>query len=963
MKKIYQLKTNVSLKLFLTLFITLLCNSFLFADGSKDLYPNGKAGYRAYLRSSLTPDTERWPFPTNGTHYVYAKAGERITLASSAQILGNTNATPKIMMYSPSGTLVVDNNTAGQIASRDQEKNGPKLFGESSTTKYTPVYYQVPAGGAGIYRVEFIARGTGIPSTTVLADAAWIQESNAGILAWDISVINTANTGFISGRVYANLLNMTNGTDNPNINGFQGIVYGLTDDGFIYRINNNGNNGLYFSFFINNNGFTNANGISVYKSLNITNLSSSDVHNPTSADISTSTNQQTTHKIFYSLPNSDLPETSVGAVPGNSTWLRKTPIVPVVTSLNTQGVEGTNGQVSSKGGYIKFNSNRPAKYTIIIKSSATPATFAERVLIGFANANANSILWDGKDGAGQPLPVGTHQADVSVQLQGAEVHFPYIDMEYNRFGTIIELLNKDNLSQVASSTVYWDDTDIPNVTNGSNSSPKNNSHLPPTNSAGLNSNINGHIWGVNGTGTGNQFGDKKSMDTWAFVKGPVETQPVPIVTQIADLKISQAVADKTAVIPGDVVTFYVKAKNDGPSAVTGSKFTFTIPVGFSPQSVVFDGKGCGTESVAITYNAATRTYSSSIDLPNGCEIGYTIKLNVTTGVNSGNQNFKAGILRPNDVTDPDATNPDPTVQPTDAQAECTNNGSGGSCNNIKNLSLSYTAASVCTEQVGGENFTATGGASKTFVQPATNYGFVFDIYSIDNSFNMTVNGVKIATSEIEFQSSGTPAPGINVRFADGDLYEVNTPLIYNFSGTAAAPLIRVVISPAGAISMYGSKTAGGALFPLELFNGNSFNTIPWNTSSGNTITITQNVVSTTNITGRGYGLNIVQCACYNLPNTTTTGIAAQHGITLLKRAGAAEGNWPMIRTGAHTVLESNTKGFVITRVPTTGLSAITQPVDGMMVYDTTAKCLKIYTVDTAVPANTGWSCFSTPACP
>ncbi|MGD1318566.1 hypothetical protein, partial [Chryseobacterium sp. 2R14A] len=36
------------------------------------------------------------------------------------------------------------------------------------------------------------------------------------------------------------------------------------------------------------------------------------------------------------------------------------------------------------------------------------------------NANANSILWDGKDGAGQPLPVGTHQADVSVQLQGAE---------------------------------------------------------------------------------------------------------------------------------------------------------------------------------------------------------------------------------------------------------------------------------------------------------------------------------------------------------------------------------------------------------------------------------------------------------------------------------------------------------------------------------------------------------------
>ncbi|MGD1320109.1 hypothetical protein ACI6QF_12295, partial [Chryseobacterium sp. 2R14A] len=94
----------------MTLFITLLCNSFLFADGSKDLYPNGKAGYRAYLRSSLTPDTERWPFPTTGTHYVYAKEGERITLASSAQLGGSA----KIMMYSPSGSVVVDNNNAGQ---------------------------------------------------------------------------------------------------------------------------------------------------------------------------------------------------------------------------------------------------------------------------------------------------------------------------------------------------------------------------------------------------------------------------------------------------------------------------------------------------------------------------------------------------------------------------------------------------------------------------------------------------------------------------------------------------------------------------------------------------------------------------------------------------------------------------------------------------------------------------------
>ncbi|MBS1549428.1 MAG: cadherin-like domain-containing protein [Bacteroidetes bacterium] len=103
--------------------------------------------------------------------------------------------------------------------------------------------------------------------------------------------------------------------------------------------------------------------------------------------------------------------------------------------------------------------------------------------------------------------------------------------------------------------------------------------------------------------------------------------------------------------------------------------------------------------------------------------------------------------------------------------------------------------------------------------------------------------------------------------------------------------------------------------------------------------------------------------CYELPNTGTAGVDTKHGITLLQRAGVDNGNWPMNRSSAHTALESNTKGFVITRVPTSGLSAITNPVEGMMVYDTTAKCLKIYVVDNTTPANTGWKCFSTPACP
>lgn len=985
MRNLYQLKSSFSLKMALFGLLLMLSSNQLFADGSKDLYPDGAAGYRASLRSSLTIDTERWMFPTQGTHYVYANADETITLASSA-VGGGSGA---IRLYGPSGNLITIPATdpvTGIIASRTQEKNGPKLTAGATAGGYVPQYYKVPTNGAGIYRVEFVARGTTLPSTTYLANADWVQaNSDITIHAWDVSVINTGGTDFIKGRVYANILNLTTGTESPNANGFRGIVYGLTDDGFIYRVNNNGNNGMYFSFFINNNGFIapavapSTDRIPLYKSLNKTTITG-DVHSPISPD---ETTKQVTHKMFYALPNADLPQSSIGAVPGNSTWLRKTPVVPIVTQLSTTGVEGTAGQISSKGGNIKFTSNRPAKYNIIIRSTATTPAFVTRVLIGFANQGENNVIWDGKDGAGNALPPGTYPAEVSVQLQGAEVHFPYIDMEYNQEGTIIQLLNKDNLTQVASSLVYWNDTDIPNATaanSGNNaprgrySDPKINTHLPPVYSAGTNSTTNGHIWGVGATGTSGQFGDVKSMDTWAFVLGARETATLTFQTKVADLKISQVTADKTKIVPGDVLTVYVKAKNDGPSDVTGSKFTFTLPVGFTPNTAVFTTSGCGSEAVAITYDAATRTYSSNLNLTNGCEIGYTFTMTVTNAVATGNQNFRATILRPNDVTDPDATNPNPQIPPTDAAAECTNNGQGGVCNNIRSINLSYTAAAVCTEQVAGQTFDVTtptpnpntaGDVNNnviTFSQPATNNGFVFDIYFLDNSFNMNINGTKLATSEIEFQSGTFTPNGINVRFADGSVYGAGRE-IYSINGTAAAPALRIVISPTGAISMFGSKTSEGPLFPLELFNGNTFNTIPWNANGTNTVTITQSIYGATRIQGRGYGQNIVPCACYDLPNTTGTGTATQHGVTLLNRAGVNNGNWPMNRIGGHTALESNTKGFVVTRATTAQINAITTPVDGMMVYDTIAKCLKIYTVDTAVPANTGWTCFLTPACP
>ena len=100
--------------------------------------------------------------------------------------------------------------------------------------------------------------------------------------------------------------------------------------------------------------------------------------------------------------------------------------------------------------------------------------------------------------------------------------------------------------------------------------------------------------------------------------------------------------------------------------------------------------------------------------------------------------------------------------------------------------------------------------------------------------------------------------------------------------------------------------------------------------------------------------------CYKPATTTGTPEPTNHGITALGRAGTENGNWPMVRNGAWTVLEAKTKGFVINRIPTTAaVNAIANPVIGMMVYDAEADCLKINTNGTSA----GWKCFNTQTCP
>ncbi|MNU32621.1 hypothetical protein D3C71_211710 [compost metagenome] len=90
-------------------------------------------------------------------------------------------------------------------------------------------------------------------------------------------------------------------------------------------------------------------------------------------------------------------------------------------------------------------------------------------------------------------------------------------------------------------------------------------------------------------------------------------------------------------------------------------------------------------------------------------------------------------------------------------------------------------------------------------------------------------------------------------------------------------------------------------------------------------------------------------------------LSTPQGITSLQRAGTDNDNWPMVRKGAWTALESKTKGFIPNRLDTGQINSIpaTNLREGMMVYNKDLDCLYINTDGTP----TGWKCFKTQTCP
>jgi gliding motility-associated-like protein len=649
-------------------FIFLLFSTFnSFAEGSKELNANG--GYRAFLFSSNSGN-DSFPFPTLGTMKVYVNVGETIYVGSSAQ--GDSVGT--INLRAPDGTTYTSGSSTsvGLIANHSQELAGPM----PNAGGYSPYTVTVKSGQAGVWEIDFVSPSNGVDfgnPTPVPSNADWVQPPGQYVTAFDVSVRDAANSKFINGRVFTNVFSGLLGTFNV---GFNGIFYVLTKDGYQYTLNNNGQAGNGFTFFVNNKGFRDANGNALYQS--VTEISNPDVQDPTTPDSPT----DITYKIFFNTPSRDLPASA--NTPGSgTTWLLTAPAAPTISKLTFTGIEGTVGKAGTSplGANFTFTSTAAGTYRVAIdvNQNGSFTDPVDRVLTGTVEAGSNTIFWNCLDGTGNLVPADTaanYQAQVTLIAKAGEVHFPFFDVERNVNGI---KLTRVNGNRAPDDTIYWDDSPLPLIGTPSN---------PITNLTGISSLVNGHKWGTPTADPNNQddFGNNVGIDTWGYISSAPITNELSFVLQQADLAVDSVTS--AANCAGQPVTYVVTVKNNGPSAVIGAKFAFNFPAQITGVNVNSSAT-TGTSSVSTGTVSAT-AYNADIDMANGAVRTFTI--NGIIAVNaSGNISVSASLMRPPDVTDPDATNPD-AAPPTDPTAECNAAPSGPGCNNVKTTTTNYNTA-------------------------------------------------------------------------------------------------------------------------------------------------------------------------------------------------------------------------------------------------------------------------------
>ena len=163
----------------------------------------------------------------------------------------------------------------------------------------------------------------------------------------------------------------------------------------------------------------------------------------------------------------------------------------------------------------------------------------------------------------------------------------------------------------------------------------------------------------------------------------------------------------------------------------------------------------------------------------------------------------------------------------------------------------------CQDRV-EESFESSNGISTTFVFPAATTGIFIDLYALDNSFKININGTDLVDDELQFQiGPSTPADSDLIYASDGTRFGRNgNPQIWNINGGPGDPIVRLKMSPDGQVLILGKRFTNSILEQLIVQPGDpQFNNITWNQNATNMVTISQEVVGPTYINGQIFGLD------------------------------------------------------------------------------------------------------------
>ncbi|PIB26929.1 T9SS type B sorting domain-containing protein [Maribacter sp. 4G9] len=284
--------------------------------------------------------------------------------------------------------------------------------------------------------------------------------------------------------------------------------------------------------------------------------------------------------------------------------------------------------------------------------------------------------------------------------------------------------------------------------------------------------------------------------------------------------------DNDEIMEGETAIFTVRVRNNGVGPLTNLQITDNIPAGLTLEN-------------AFTIHGTWSGNTWNIGTLNG---GQVAQLELTVRADEIDTLPLLGLI--NTVTNTqDQTDTNTTPDSPTALITVHNDSDNDGVKDITDLDDDNDGI-YDEDECDTLAFNIANGNGHTSPLVSVDNYLVLDVFSVDNSFNLNVNGIDVA-GEIQFQLG---AAGNFARFMDGTTYgQSGNPNIWTVNGTNGNATIRIIIDQAGQFQIFGARSSNGPLEPMVLDTPPA--PVSWNPSGSNTFNVGQQVVGPTNMRG------------------------------------------------------------------------------------------------------------------